>query len=385
MRETIGRAASATGHLAATATLVLGAQFLGGVLLIAVLGSFAGFGLWLLPETVLLVRRVAGAKRIQTAAWTGRRIPEAYRPVPAGLRERLRGVLGDPGTRRDLRWMAAHSGYGTLLFVLAVPLWPLGLAVDGVWSGVLRRRAVVLPLIGRLADLDARWSQALLRPSPEALLTARVEELAETRADAIAAHGAELRRIERDLHDGVQARLVSLSLRIGLAKRAYEHDPTAVRAFLDEAHVHAEEALAELRHVVRGIHPPILTDRGLVGAVRALAASSGLDVTVRADGLAETDGRAPAAVEAAAYFAVAEALTNAARHSGSERATVRLERLRTGLRAVVEDEGRGGADEAGGTGLLGIRRRAAALDGTVAVTSPPGGPTTVVVELPCVW
>ncbi|MFJ8188032.1 histidine kinase [Streptomyces sp. NPDC096105] len=385
MRKAMGEAATATRYLAVTGALAVGVDFLGVMLVVAVLGSLAGFGLWLLPETVLMVRRVAGAKRVQTAARTGRRIPEAYRPVPAGLRERLRGVLGDPGTRRDLRWMAAHSGYGLLLSALAVPLWPLAAVVDGVWSGVLRRKAVVLPLIGRLADLDARWSQALLRPSPEALLAARVEELAETRAAATAAHGAELRRIERDLHDGVQAQLVTLSMRIGLAKRACDHDPAAVRALLDDAHDHVEEALAALRHVVRGIHPPVLTDRGLVGAVQALAAGSGLDVTVRVDGAVESGGRAPAAVEAAAYFAVAEALTNVAKHSGSERATVRLERLRTGLRAVVEDEGSGGADEAGGTGLLGIRRRVAALDGTVVVTSPPGGPTVVVVDLPCVW
>ncbi|MGW1274636.1 sensor histidine kinase, partial [Streptomyces sp. NPDC002491] len=212
-----------------------------------------------------------------------------------------------------------------------------------------------------------------------------VEELAATRADAIAAHGAELRRIERDLHDGAQARLVALSMRIGLAKRAYGHDPEAARKLLDDAQEHAEEALTELRQVVRGIHPPILTDRGLVGAVRALAASCGLEVTVRVDGGLEEGPRAPAAVEAAAYFAVAEALTNAAKHSGSRRATVQLERVPRGLRAVIQDEGLGGADEDSGTGLLGVRRRVAAMDGEVTVTSPEGGPTMIAVELPCVW
>ena len=160
-----------------------------------------------------------------------------------------------------------------------------------MWCGLLRRRPVVLPLISRLADLDAAWSAALLKPSPKALLAKRVEQLTQTRAGAIAAHSAELRRIERDLHDGAQARLVSLSMRIGLAKRAYERDPEAGRRLLDEAQEHAEEALAELRHVVRGIHPPILTDRGLAGAVRALAASSGLDVTVQADDLDDGPAR----------------------------------------------------------------------------------------------
>jgi signal transduction histidine kinase len=185
-----------------------------------------------------------------------------------------------------------------------------------------------------------------------------------------------LRRIERDLHDGAQARLVSLSMRIGLAKRAYDRDPQAGRRLLDEAQEHAEEALAELRHVVRGIHPPILTDRGLAGAVRALAASSGLDVAVQADDLDEGP-RAPVAVESAAYFVVAEALTNAAKHSGSKRADVRLTRTRAGLRVVVRDAGKGGADspdtDAAGTGLAGMRRRVAALDGSFTLTSPAGG------------
>lgn len=161
-------------------------------------------------------------------------------------------------------------------------MWIIGLLVDGVWCRVPGRRAVVLPLVGRLADLDARWSRSLLEPSADTRrsieLAGRVEELTVTRAGAVAAHGAELRRIERDLHDGTQARLVALSMRVGLARRAYDNDPDATRRLLDDAQDQVEEALTELRHVVRGIHPPILTDRGLAGAVRALAAGSGLEV-----------------------------------------------------------------------------------------------------------
>ncbi|WP_254402089.1 sensor histidine kinase [Streptomyces sp. AC555_RSS877] len=340
-------------------------------------------GAWMLPETLLLIRRIAGAKRGLTTAWTGRRIPEAYQSMTGTLRERLRIAVRDPGTHTDLRWMTAYYFYGALVF-LALPLWPVGLVVDGVWCGLLRRPAVVLPLIVRLADTEAGLSTVLLMPSPKAQLAARVEELKETRADAIAAHGAELRRIERDLHDGTQARLVALSMRIGLAKRAYDRDPDAARKLLDDAQDQAEQALAELRHVVRGIHPPILTDRGLVGAVRALAASSGLAVSVDDGGL-EEGVRAPAAVEAAAYFVVAESLTNAAKYSGSPRAEVRLARTRRSLTVRVRDEGRGGADEFAGSGLLGMRRRVAALDGTFEVTSPVGGPTVIEVELPCVW
>ena len=385
MRETVRRAGRATVQLALAVGLTAFSYAFITVLLITATGTVAVVGIWLVPETVLLIRRIAGAKRNMAADWTAREIPEAYQPITGPLRARLRTAVRDPGSYVDLRWMVANYLYGALGF-LALPLWLAGLPVDGVWCGLLRRKPLVLPLISRLADLDAAWSTALLKPSPKALLTKRVEQLTQTRAGAIAAHSAELRRIERDLHDGAQARLVSLSMRIGLAKRAYESDPQTGRRLLDEAQQHAEEALAELRHVVRGIHPPILTDRGLAGAVRALAASSGLHVTVQADDL--DDGpRAPVAVESAAYFVVAEALTNAAKHSGAPRATVALTRTRTGVRVVVRDEGKGGVADSGGdgTGLPGMRRRVAALDGTFTVSSPVGGPTVIETELPCAW
>ncbi|MEV0440176.1 sensor histidine kinase [Streptomyces spectabilis] len=389
MRETLERADRASMQLLTGAGLALVSYLFVGVLLFTAVACLIVVGLGVLPETVLLLRRMARFKRRQVARWSGVEIPEAYTPLTGTLTARVRAALRDPGTWRDLRWLVAHFAYGLVLLYAMLVLWVFGAFVDGVWGGLLRRKAVVLPLIGRLAALDAAWSRTLLRPAPQALraaeLAERVEELTATRADAVAAHGAELRRIERDLHDGAQARLVSLSMRVGLAKRAYDKDPDAARKLLDDAQLQAEEALTELRHVVRGIHPPILTDRGLVGAVHALAAGSGLDVTVRDDGV-EAGPRAPAAVEAAAYFVVAEALTNAAKHSGAERASVDLARRRTGLWIVVRDEGRGGADGAGtGSGLLGMRRRVAALDGIMEVNSPAGGPTAVEVELPCVW
>ena len=384
IRAAIRQAARATVQLVPAAALAYFSIIFITVLIIAIVGTLLVVGAALLPETVLLIRRMAGMKRHRVATWTGREIPEAYLPLRGPLREKIRLAVRDTCTFADLRWMVAHYLYGFLL-VFAVPLWPVGLVVDGLWSGLLRRDAVVLPLIGRLADLDATWSYALLKPPPKALLAERVTVLTETRASAIAAHSAELRRIERDLHDGTQAQLVALSMRIGLAKRAYERDPEAAQKLLDDAQDQAEQALAELRHVVRGIHPPILTDRGLAGAVRALAASSGLEVAVEFEGLADDGPRAPAAVEAAAYFVVAETLTNAAKYSGAPRAEARLARLPGGLRVSVRDEGRGGADDAGGSGLLGIRRRVAALDGTFSLTSPVGGPTVIEVELPCVW
>ncbi|MEU6763707.1 histidine kinase [Streptomyces sp. NPDC046853] len=392
MRETLRRTERALEQLGAAALLSLASYLFIGVVLLTLVLTLTVVGAGVLPETVLMLRRMAGFKRRRVAIWTGGEIPEAYVPLTGTLGRRVRAGVTDPATYRDLRWLGLHFVYGWLLLYVALPVFIVGMLVDGVWCGLLGRRAVVLPLVARIADLEAAWSGALLRASPEAeraaRLSERVEELTVTRAGAVAAHGAELRRIERDLHDGTQARLVAMSMRVGLARRAFDKDPDAARKLLADAQDQADEALTELRHVVRGIHPPILTDRGLAGAVRALAASSGLDVAVRAEGVEDLTGdavRAPAAVEAAAYFVVAEALTNAAKHSGSERASVELSRGGGVLRISVRDEGRGGADDAGGSGLLGMRRRVAALDGTVEVVSPVGGPTVIEVELPCVW
>lgn len=369
------------GLLGLICCVMLGLLFGAGLVTALVVGAAV------LPEAMLVVRRLAGFERRRTARWSGQRVPEAYAPLTGGLVDRLRALAKDPATFRDARWLVAQLLYGVLLMNAALVLLPFCALVDGVWCVLLRRPALLLPLLGRLADLEAGISRTLLLPPPGVQLAERVEELTVTRAGAVAAHGAELRRIERDLHDGAQARIVALSMRLGLARRAYDHDPETARRFLDEAQTQAEEALAELRHVVRGIHPPVLTDRGLAGAVRALAASSGLAVEVITDGLADGPHgpRAPAAVEAAAYFVIAEALTNVAKHSGADHAFVGLVREPTRLRVTVRDTGRGGADTAGGSGLLGIRRRVAALDGGVTLTSPAGGPTSIEVELPCAW
>ncbi|WP_438485401.1 sensor histidine kinase [Streptomyces sp. S186] len=388
MRERLWLAWRATRQLLRSAGLALASLLFLPVLVFTAVVTVLVIGAGVLPETVLLLRKLAGVKRREVAHWTGEEVPEAYVPLAGTLSERVRTAVKDQGTYRDLRWLAAHFLYGWLLAYAALLVWIFALLVDGVWCGLLGHRALVLPLVTRLADLDAAWSRSLLEPSADARrnaeLAERVEELTATRAGAVAAHGAELRRIERDLHDGTQARLVALSMRVGLARRAYDSNPDAARKLLSDAQDQVEEALTELRHVVRGMHPPILTDRGLVGAVRALAAGSGLEVAVAEKDM-QDEVRAPAAVEAAAYFAVAEALTNAAKHSGSRRAWVELARTPRALRITVRDEGCGGADETGGSGLLGMRRRIAALDGTVRVSSPIGGPTTIEVELPCVW
>ena len=206
----------------------------------------------------------------------------------------------------------------------------------------------------------------------------RVEVLEASRAGAVDAQEAELRRIERDLHDGAQARLVALGMSLGMAEQKLRSDPEAVQQLLAEARHGATEALEELRVLARGIHPPILTDRGLGPAVAALTARSPLPSSVSVD----VPRRPPAAVETAAYFVVAEALANVSKHADASRVDVRIRADGGTLVAEVEDDGHGGA-VASGNGLTGLRQRVEALDGTLEVTSPTGGPTTVRTELPC--
>uniref|UniRef100_UPI0013C2DB2C sensor histidine kinase n=1 Tax=Allorhizocola rhizosphaerae TaxID=1872709 RepID=UPI0013C2DB2C len=232
-----------------------------------------------------------------------------------------------------------------------------------------------------LAAAHARLTLALLAPSAAERLAHRVSVLTRTRADVLEAHGAELRRIERDLHDGTQARLVAIAMRLAVARQALPDDPAMASQLLREAHEGTEEAMTELREVIRTVYPPVLADHGLAGALQAVVARGGVPTELEVGEL----GQIPAAVEAVAYFAATEALTNAAKHARATKAFINLRRQDDRLFLVARDNGAGGAHESGGTGLAGIRRRAEALDGTLTVTSPPGGPTTVTVELPCGW
>ncbi|MFB4315215.1 histidine kinase [Actinomadura sp. 21ATH] len=272
-----------------------------------------------------------------------------------------------PGTRPTLfsfldvhvgGWATALIGGSVQIAVLCAAAW---------WA---------LPWAARL---HARLCLAVLAPSARERLTERVDVLTRSRVGVVDAHGAELRRIERDLHDGTQARLVSIAMQVGLARDSLAEDPDTVAALLQQAHETAEEAMAELRAVLQTIYPPILADRGLDGALAALAARSGVPVRIELGDL----GALPAAAEAVAYYVIAEALTNVSKHAAATRAAVRAGRAGDLLSIEVTDDGTGGADEARGTGITGIRRRVAALDGTVRLDSPPGGPTTLAVELPC--
>jgi signal transduction histidine kinase len=211
-------------------------------------------------------------------------------------------------------------------------------------------------------------------------LVSRVLRLTATRVDAVDTAAAELCRVERDLHDGAQARLVALGISLRATERLIRTDPDAAVALVAEAREHSALALAELRALVRGINPPVLAERGLGDAIRALA----LDCPVTTTADIDLPGRLPAPVETAAYFAVAEALTNVAKHADARSVHITAEHASGRLRIQISDDGMGGADPRGGTGLHGVERRLGTFDGVLAISSPLGGPTIVVIEVPCV-
>ena len=210
-------------------------------------------------------------------------------------------------------------------------------------------------------------------------LVGRVRRLTATRVDAVDTAAAELRRVERDLHDGAQARLVALGISLRAAERLILTNPYAAVALVAEARENSAHALAELRALVRGINPPVLAERGLGDAIRALA----LDCPVATTADIDLPGRAPEPVEAAAYFAVAEALANATKHADARSVHITAQYALGRLRIEVSDDGTGGADPADGTGLRGVERRLGTFDGVLAISSPLGGPTIVVIEVPC--
>jgi signal transduction histidine kinase len=266
---------------------------------------------------------------------------------------------------------AVHAGIWVIMLLFLTGVWA---AAGGgyFWP-------VWIMLAGVLAT-GAHAAALRLSGGPDtAALTERISTLESSRAGAVDVQEAELRRIERDLHDGAQARLVALGMSLGMAEQKLATDTDAARELLADARADAGEALRELRDLARGIHPPVLADRGLDAAVRALAAASPLSVSVSTT-LPE---RPKAPVESAAYFVVAEGLANAGKHSGARKVDVSIARNGDLLSVEISDDGSGGADPAGG-GLSGLRRRVEALDGRLLVISPPGGPTTIRAELPCV-
>jgi signal transduction histidine kinase len=276
--------------------------------------------------------------------------------------------------------LAAFAPYETFVGLVIMPRaynpgWDdwffIGLTRLAGWPVVLAAAIAGFSLTRRTIVADARASRTAL--------TNRVERLAETRAEAVDAAAAELRRLERDLHDGAQARLVALGINLRTAERLIRTSPDAAEALIADCRETSSQALADLRDLVRGIYPPVLADRGLGDAVRALALDCPVPVMTEID----LPGRPSAPVESAVYFAVAEALNNVAKHADADRALIRMSYEAGSLRAEVTDDGSGGAVAGNGTGLAGIERRLSAFDGILAVSSPAGGPTIVVIEVPC--
>ena len=326
-------------------------------------------------------------------------------PAPPGLGELLspeglQAALRSPRTWRQVAYhlvvspLAGLAGAGVVAsWLTSVALLVFGLdrslssgshAYDkaariGMLLAGIALLAVTPWLAAAVARLDTRAALALLGTSKAEELTRRVENLAVSRAGVVDAADAERRRIERDLHDGAQRRLVALAMNLGMARAELADLPEPARTVIVEAHEEAKLALAELRDLVRGLHPAILEDRGLDAALSGIAARSPVPVRLRAD-LKE---RATPTVEAVAYFVVSEALANVAKHSRATAAEIGVDCVGGLLRIVVRDDGVGGADPARGTGLAGLARRAASVDGTLSLVSPPGGPTAVTVELPC--
>jgi signal transduction histidine kinase len=361
-----------------------------------VISPLGDLGVPFLAVTTGLVRPLARAERRRVRLVTGVSVAEAYKPLRGSLASRVRTLLSDVGTWRDLGWLLVQivAGGVGLAFLAAAVVGPLLMAAvpwhfllgtgDGKVLDLLPLGAFFAAVgwsgCSPVAKALAALSGQMLEPDEAAQLRAQMEHLAETRDETVDARAAELRRIERDLHDGAQARLVSLTMSLGMAEEEFDRDPGAARQLVVEARVSARAALSELRHLVRGIHPPVLTERGLCGAVEALALASAVPVEVDVDlALGE---RLPAPLESALYFVIAEAMANIARHSEATWAFVRLWMEPGKLRLMVHDDGHGGADPASGSGLRGIQQRLAAFDGKFTLSSPVGGPTELFAELP---
>jgi signal transduction histidine kinase len=359
--------------------------------------------------TEWVVRVLGRAERYRLAVFLDVNLADPHRDRPTGnWWRRLLTRLRSGALWREVGHLLVLLPQGILFFGVTLAAWSVALtaltlpatiwAIPDhqvyVWSGVtvhgwvagvlgLVMGLVLLPLVpllvGLLAEADVALARLLLGPSRREALEGRVTQLTETRSRVVDAAEAERRRIERDLHDGAQQRLVALAMDLGRAQDKFDTDPEGARALVDDAHREAKQALVELRDLARGIHPAVLTDRGLDAALSAVAGRSPVPVRLSID----VGQRPEPTIEGIAYFVVCEALTNVAKHAGARHASVTVARRGTQLLIEVTDDGHGGADEATGSGLVGLRDRVEGVDGWLHLSSPVGGPTTLLVELPC--
>jgi signal transduction histidine kinase len=365
-------------------------------------------GLHVLVAMFLLSQRFAQAERARFAVMLGEHIPSPPTDLSSGASawQRTRRILATPTAIRQLGYAAVRLPLSVLESGLIVAVWSFAVAMLGLplfgwmllrleWhvGGWIPSNPAEMAAVSALglalliaaprltqgvAAVDTAIARYLIGPGGNADMTVRIDELERSRARVVDAAEAERRKIERDLHDGAQQRLVSLAMNLGRAKARFDEDPQAAKAIIDQAHTDAKKALADLRNLVRGVHPPVLADRGLDAAISGLAALSPVPVSVRAD----VTPRPSASVEAIAYFVVAEALTNVAKHAFATRAEVAVSRHGDVLRVTISDDGIGGANPHG-QGLAGLADRVSGVDGRLSVRSPAGGPTAIEVELPC--
>jgi signal transduction histidine kinase len=366
-------------------------------------GLIAAFlvGIPLLVVTGFIARALATFERARMRLFLDLEI--AHRP---GRPHGFKALLTDGPTWRAIAYpivafplavatfATAATAFGGSLALISMPAWinrvpshhaNLGfttvsdphvawwVAVGGVAIGI-----VGIGLVVALTTVEGALAKAMLGVSA-AELAKRVDELEGSRAAVVDAADAERRRIERDLHDGAQQRLVSLAMNLGRARARYEDDPEAARLLLDEAHADAKHALVELRDLARGLHPAVLTDRGLDAALSGLAGRSPVPVTLDVT----VEPRCNPTIEAIAYFVVSEALANVAKHSGASRADIVVRRVGDRLHLWIADDGVGGAVAHQGSGLAGLADRVGGVDGTLQIDSPTGGPTHLKVDLPC--
>jgi len=369
-------------------------------------------GLPIAVAFIYLNRLFCTADRVLAWLVLDRTIARPYRPLPQGsLLKRGLSVIMSPAAWRDIAWMIVSFPVALATFTAAVTAWAtsLGLLTLPIWwryndtdaddwfvsdllgRGQFEPRQLLGIPVGIVLVIGSAWlvracalgqaslAAELLRPTREAELETRVESLTHTRAGAVDAAVTELERVERDLHDGAQARLVALNIDLGLAQqRLAAGDDAAARTHIAEAREQAQVAMGDLRDLVRGIGPSILRDRGLEAALNSIAIGTTPPVNVDV----QLPPGKPDAAETAAYFVCVEAIANAVKHAAAGRIDVRVRRDGSGrVVAEITDDGRGGADPVPRSGLAGLQQRVAALDGTLSITSPPGGPTIVRAEI----
>jgi signal transduction histidine kinase len=356
-----------------------------------------------------LARRLGRVERSRYAALLGVELGDPHAPLPPGSWwSRWTQLVRSASRRREVGYLAAAVVVGAVGFSLAVAAWagsivlvalpayvgslPGGRATFGLFdirSGWGEFAAVAIGAAGlvliapwltvALAGVGIRLGRRLLGPGRREQLQQRVVRLEASRVAAVDSAEAERRRIERDLHDGAQQRLVSMAMDLGQAKDRFDADPDEARRLVSSAHDDAKAALAELRQLVRGFHPAVLEDRGLDAALSAVVARSPVPVTLNVD----VPVRPSAPVESTAYFVVSEGLANVAKHADATRASVSIVRRHDRLVVEITDDGSGGADPTKGTGLAGLAQRLESHGGWMQILSPPGGPTTLLAELPC--